>query len=71
MRRLTGLSLKPWLCFGDFNEILNLNEKSDGNDRNVQMIYEFRKIIEASNLVDLGCKVYHSLGTMVGLAHTM
>lgn len=58
LRRLVGLSSKPWLCSGDFSEILNLNEKPDGNYRNVQMIYEFREVIQASNFVDLGCKVY-------------
>lgn len=32
LRRLLGLSNLPWLCFGDFNEILNLNEKCGGKD---------------------------------------
>ena len=27
MKRLANLSLLPWLCFGDFNEILHLHEK--------------------------------------------
>ena len=27
LRRLETLSSLPWLCFGDFNEVLNLNEK--------------------------------------------
>ena len=27
LRRLAGLFTLPWLCFGDFNEILDLKEK--------------------------------------------
>ena len=27
LRWLTGLSFSPWLCFGDFNEVLYLDEK--------------------------------------------
>lgn len=28
LRRLAGWFAFPWLCFRDFNEILNLNEKT-------------------------------------------
>ena len=35
IRRLSGLSSIPWICFGDFNEILHLREKIGGNVRNV------------------------------------
>ena len=27
IRRLSGMSSIPWICFGDFNEILHLREK--------------------------------------------
>ena len=30
LRRLADLVVSPWLCFGDFNEVLNLNEKMGG-----------------------------------------
>lgn len=33
LRRLAAISSLPWLCFGDFNEVLNLNEKLGGKDR--------------------------------------
>ncbi|KAH9769036.1 hypothetical protein KPL71_011840 [Citrus sinensis] len=54
MRRLAGLSPLPWLCIGDFNEIMHPNEKSGGNDRNVSMISEFREVAYECNLIDVG-----------------
>lgn len=42
LRRLAGLFDTPWLYFGDFNEILYPSEKIGGNDRNLNMISEFR-----------------------------
>ena len=41
LRRLAGLSSTTWLCFGDFNEILHLHEKNEGNDRNSNAVSEF------------------------------
>ncbi|KAL9460747.1 hypothetical protein AB3S75_003870 [Citrus x aurantiifolia] len=58
LRRLAGLSLSPWLCFGDFNEILNLDEKKGGIEREADMISEFRKVIQECDLKDLGCSWY-------------
>ncbi|KAH9770133.1 hypothetical protein KPL71_012275 [Citrus sinensis] len=58
LRRLAGLFNYPWLCFGDFNEILNLNEKLGGNDRCLNMVAEFREAVTDCSLVDLGCKGY-------------
>lgn len=56
MRRLACMSSLPWLCFGDF-KILNLNEKSEGLDRNAGAIAEFRDVRECK-LVDLGSRGY-------------
>ena len=53
LRRLAGLFNYPWLCFGDFNEILNLNEKLGGNDRCLNMVAEFREAVTDCSLVDL------------------
>ncbi|KAH9650223.1 putative reverse transcriptase/RNA-dependent DNA polymerase [Citrus sinensis] len=58
LRRLSGLSSKPWLCFGDFNEILRLDEKSEGNDKSFRRVSEFREAVQDSNLADLGYKGY-------------
>ncbi|KAH9684606.1 putative reverse transcriptase/RNA-dependent DNA polymerase [Citrus sinensis] len=60
LRRLAGLFNYPWLCFGDFNEILNLKEKLGGNDRCLNMVAEFREAVNDCSLVDLRCKD-HSL----------
>ncbi|KAH9681142.1 reverse transcriptase domain-containing protein [Citrus sinensis] len=54
----SGLSSKPWLCFGDFNEILSLNEKSGGNEKNIRMVSDFREAVRDSKLTDLGYKGY-------------
>lgn len=56
LKRLARLSFLPWLCFGDFNEILHLNEKKGGNVREVNMISDFRDAIQECGLTDLGCK---------------
>lgn len=58
LRRLAGLFNYPWLCFGDLDEILNLNEKLGGNDRCLNMVADFREAVNDCSLVDLGCKGY-------------
>ncbi|TXG65080.1 hypothetical protein EZV62_012074 [Acer yangbiense] len=44
----------PWLCGGDFNEILKVEEKSGGSDKSILGICQFREVIDDCNLVDLG-----------------
>lgn len=58
LRRLVGLFSLPWLCFGDFNEILQLNEKTGKNNRRVSSINEFREVVNFYGLKDLDCKGY-------------
>ena len=58
IRRLSSLSSIPWICFGDFNEILHLREKIEGNVRNVRLITAFREAINDSGLTDLDYKWY-------------
>ena len=58
LRRLNTLSSLQWLCFGDFNEVLNLNEKLGGKDRRVCMVNDFREAIRDCDLTDLGSTGY-------------
>lgn len=58
LRRLVGLFAYPWICCGDFNEILNLNEKTGGNDRNLSMVADFREVINECKLSDIECRCY-------------
>lgn len=44
----------PWLCFGDFNEILLPNEKIRGNSKEVRLMREFSEAIRECDLIDLG-----------------
>ena len=55
LRRLASLSPLPWLCFGDFNEILLLNEKTGRNNRCVSAVNNFRAAVRDCGLSDLGC----------------
>lgn len=43
----------PVDLFGDFNKILNLNEKTSGNDRNLSMVVAFRETVRECNLTNL------------------
>lgn len=56
LKRLTSFSSLPWLCFGDFNEILLPNEKKGGNNREIKLMYEFREAIRECDLRDMGWK---------------
>lgn len=58
LRCLAGLSFTHWLCFSDFNEILHPYEKSGGNDRNPNLMNDFREALRDCNLMDVGYKGY-------------
>lgn len=58
MRKLATLSSLPWLCFGDFNEVLSLNEKIGGNEKHVNLVADFREAVRECELVDLGFTRY-------------
>lgn len=53
LKRLADLFTYPWTFFVDFNKILNLNEKTSGNDRNLSMVATFRETVRECNLTDL------------------
>ena len=46
----------PWICLGDFNDILYNYEKERGNIRAARKIKGFRMMIEECKLNDLGFK---------------
>ena len=48
--------VSPWLCFGDFNELLNSNEKMGSLDRNAGMVADFRESVKDCKLKDVGCR---------------
>ncbi|XP_027086694.1 uncharacterized protein [Coffea arabica] len=57
LRTLSGQSTLPWVCMGDFNEVLNQCEfhSRTGLRQNWQ-IMNFRKVLSDCHLYDLGCK---------------
>ncbi|KAK3222241.1 hypothetical protein Dsin_009266 [Dipteronia sinensis] len=54
LRRLKGLSTLPWLCMGDFNEILCDSEKMGGNKKNWHQILNFREALDDCGLEEIG-----------------
>lgn len=44
--RVHGLSLGPWLCGGDFNEILYKFEKHDGCSKEPEMMRDFWQALD-------------------------
>ena len=44
----------PWLCAGDFNEVLTENEKLGGVPRNRVQIENFREALDFCGLDDFG-----------------
>ena len=54
---LCSLNLRfqlPWLCAGDFNEILKSDEKVGGRLRPTQQMQEFRVVLDKCSFRDLG-----------------
>ncbi|KAL0355322.1 UNVERIFIED_CONTAM: putative mitochondrial protein [Sesamum radiatum] len=56
LRRLNRQSQRPWLCMGDFNEILSQQEKQGNYPRAPWQIAAFRECLADCNLNDLGCR---------------
>ena len=45
---------RPWLCLGDFNEIMSNEEKRGGVDRPEGCMNQFKEALEECKLSDLG-----------------
>lgn len=54
LRRLSSLSKSPWVCSGNFNEILDQKEKSGGLPKDSSLIIDFREVLKKCGLIDLG-----------------
>ena len=44
----------PWMCLGDFNEIVSATEKSGAPDRAQQQMEGFREAIDFCGFLDMG-----------------
>ena len=53
LSRLAAVSNLPWLCVGDFNEVLSVTEKQGGVDRPSRQIENFRCYINSCGLMDI------------------
>ena len=54
LRRLHRKFQIPWLCAGDFNELLRSDEKMGGNRRSHNQMQLFREVVDACSFLDLG-----------------
>ena len=56
LRALKSRPEKPWLCYGDFNEIIKQDEKLRGARRPYNQMQQFREVIYECGFMDLGFK---------------
>ena len=56
LKHLHSRSSYPWLCCGDFNEILCMEEKQGQIPRPLRLMQDFRKALLFYGLADLGFK---------------
>ncbi|XP_073362313.1 uncharacterized protein [Aegilops tauschii subsp. strangulata] len=54
LRILHNEASLPWLCLGDFNEVLFANEKEEGNEKSQACMERFREALDFCGLEDLG-----------------
>lgn len=54
LSKVASLHSLPWLLLRDFNEILSEEDKFKGGNINLNRAIEFKKCINAYNLMDLG-----------------
>lgn len=53
MRQLHSSNTLPWLCMGDFNQILKASKKQGGKDPLVSLMASFKEVIFDCNLIKL------------------
>lgn len=54
LRSLNHHPDNPWLCAGDFNEIIRQEEKMGGSLRNNAQMQLFRDVIDECGFMELG-----------------
>jgi hypothetical protein len=54
MKRIKSTSPLPWVCIGDFNEVLHQHENVGVADRSHAQIAGFREAVDVCELADLG-----------------
>jgi hypothetical protein len=67
IRTLSGQSDLPWLCMGDFNEILFSHEKEGGPARAPGCMDAFRKALEDATWLTWALWVMLSHGETIGM----
>jgi exonuclease III len=58
LRSLKAQDDLPWICAGDFNEVLSQEEHTGQNDRNENQMASFRNCLADCRLADLGYSGY-------------
>jgi hypothetical protein len=56
MKDIASTSSLPWLCLGDFNEVLHADEHEGVGHRTLTQMQGFRETVDICNLIDLGYK---------------
>jgi hypothetical protein len=54
LRFISRMEPSPWLCLGDFNEILSLNEKYGGSGHQRGLMENFQRTLDECGLSELG-----------------
>lgn len=54
LKGIGTLSNIPWLCIGDFNEVLRPDEQEGIGERSNAQIQDFRDVVDACMLMDIG-----------------
>ena len=54
LRMLHSKPHLPWVCMGDFNEILLSEEKRGGKERPHRQMQAFRDVLDTCGFLDLG-----------------
>jgi hypothetical protein len=54
LRKLRRFQPIPWICIGDFNEVVGMDEKMGGSVRSENQIKNFQSVLTDCELADLG-----------------